>query len=73
MFILIERRTLILKMVEREVFLMKSKFNISYPNEENVFMVPYHEKKGDYYVNHLYPNEKMNFYFKKWWEVKFFL
>ena len=30
-------------MVESEV--------IIYPNEENVFVVPNHEKKGDYYVN----------------------
>ena len=34
-----------------EVFLMNQSIKIIYPNEENKFMVPYHGKKGDYYVN----------------------
>ena len=38
-------------MVEREVFLMKAKHKYHLSNEENVFMVPNHEKKGDCYVN----------------------
>ena len=35
------------KLVGSEVFLMKSKHQFIYPNNENVFMVPNHEKKGD--------------------------
>ena len=39
-------------MVEREVFSYETKpSTIIYPNEENVLMVPNHEKSGDYYVN----------------------
>ena len=45
-FIPIDRRTLILKMVGMEVFLMKPSIN-----KENEFMVPNHEKKRDYCVN----------------------
>ena len=41
----IDRRTLILKMVEREVFLRNQSTNIIYTNEKNVFMVPNHDKK----------------------------
>ena len=53
MFVAIDRRTLILrKMVERKAFHMKPKQNVKYSNEENVFMVPNHEKEGDY---HVYP------------------
>ena len=50
-FIPIERWTLILKLVEREVILTKKSINIIYPKELNVFMVPNHENKGDCYVN----------------------
>ena len=50
-FIAIERWTIILKMVEREVFLMKPQYQFIYPNKENVLMVSNHEKKRDYYVN----------------------
>ena len=50
-FIPIEKRTSILKMVERKTFLMKQNISIIYPNGKNVFMVPNHEKKRDYYVN----------------------
>ena len=50
-FIPIERWTLILKLVEREVFPTKLKHHIICPNEEKVFMAPNHENKGDYYVN----------------------
>ena len=38
-------------MVESEAFFMKPKHQFIDPNEENAFMVPNHEKKGDYYVN----------------------
>ena len=50
-FIPIEWWTLILKMVESEVFLMKPKNQFIYPKEKNVLMVPNNEKKRDYYVN----------------------
>ena len=46
-FIPIERRSLILKMVEREVSLMKLKHQFIYPNEEIEFMVLNHLMKGD--------------------------
>ena len=42
MFIPIEKRTLILKMAEREVFLMKPTHQFIYPSAENEFMVPNH-------------------------------
>ena len=51
MFIPTERRTSILKLVKRKAFTMKPNINIINPNEENVFMIPNHEKNGDYYVN----------------------
>ena len=47
----IEKQTLVQKMVERDVFLMNQSMNIIYPNEDNAFVVPNHERKGDYYVN----------------------
>ena len=50
-FIPIKRRTSILKILEREVFPMKPKHQNIYPNEDNVIMVPNHEKNRDYYVN----------------------
>ena len=40
-------------MAGSEVFLMKSKHKFIYPNEENEFMAPNNEKKGDNYA-HLY-------------------
>ena len=46
-----EKWTLIQKMVERDVFLMKPKHQYHYPNEESVLRVPNHEMKGDYDVN----------------------
>ena len=51
MFIPIERRTWILKMVEKQVFHMNQSIEIIYPNEENVIMEPNLENKGDYHVN----------------------
>ena len=44
-FSLIGRWTLIPKMVQREVFLMKPKHQFIYRNEANVFMVPSYKKK----------------------------
>ena len=38
-------------MVGSEVFLMKLKHQFIYRKNENVFIVPNHGKKGDYYVN----------------------
>ena len=46
-----EKCTLILKMGERKVFLMKQSISIIYPNVKNVLIVPSHEKNEDYYVN----------------------
>ena len=52
MFILIERWTLILKVVEKEVFLMKLKHQYHLSEQgESVYSVPNHEMKGEYYVN----------------------
>ena len=38
-------------MEEKKAFLQNENSNIIYSNEENVFKVPNHEKKGDYNVN----------------------
>ena len=38
-------------MVEKMHFLPNQSPSIIYPNEENVFMVPGHEKNRDYYKN----------------------
>ena len=46
-------------MVEREVFPMKPKLQY-HPYEENAFMVPNHENKGDYYVNPYLSKSKDN-------------
>ena len=43
-------------MAGSEAFLMKRKDQFIYPNEENAFMVPNHEKKNDYYVNPYLPH-----------------
>ena len=47
----IEKQTLILKMAQKEVFLMKLKHQLIYHNELNNFVVPNQQKNGDYYVN----------------------
>ena len=44
-FVQLDEWTLILKIVEREVFLMKPKAQFIYPNEENKLMFPNREKK----------------------------
>ena len=51
MFIPIERRTSIQKMVEKQVFLMKPKHQNHLSQRRNVFTMPNHEKKEDYYAN----------------------
>ena len=51
------------KKVESEVFLRNQSINITYPNEENMLMVPNHEKKTWICV---YPNWRTNFDWKKW-------
>ena len=40
-----------LKWYKKKFFLWNESINIIYPNEENMVMVPNHEKNGDYYVN----------------------
>ena len=42
---------LILENGGRKSFSMKPKHNIIYTKEENVFMVPNQENKGDYYMS----------------------
>ena len=36
---------------KRSFYYATKAFNIIYPNDENVFLVPNYEKKEDYYVN----------------------
>ena len=55
-FFPIEKRTLILKMAKRELFLTKPKHEYINPRVENEFMVPNHWKKGDYYVDRCLSN-----------------
>ena len=65
-FILIERWTSITKMVERDFFTWNQSTNIIYPIKENVFMMPNHQKKGDYYVNPCWSQLKVKLQFYKW-------
>ena len=52
MYVPIDELTIILrKIIEGKAFLMRRKHQFIYPNKENKFMDPNHEKKGDYYVN----------------------
>ena len=51
MFIQIYSQTLILKMAEREDFLMNPKHQCHLSQQGDAFIVPNHEKKGDYYEN----------------------
>ena len=44
-----------------EFFLVKPKHQFIYPNEENQFMVPNHQKKGDYFVNPCLSSSQMDF------------
>ena len=61
MFITIDGRTLILKYPGKWSFFYKTKHQFIYPNKEIEFMLPNHEKRGDYYVNPCYLKWKMNF------------
>ena len=51
MFVQIDRRTLILKMIKIDVFLIKPNHKYQLSQGDNVFMVPNLEKNRDYYVN----------------------
>ena len=50
-FVLIDRWTLILKVIERKDFLWNQSITIIYPNKENVFIGAQSWQKLDYYVN----------------------
>ena len=39
------------KWLEEKLLIENQKINVIYPNEENEFMVPNHEMKGDYFKN----------------------
>ena len=64
LFIPIQRQTSILKMVEREVFLMKPKPQNHLSQQGNVFIVPNQKRKEIIIWIHVYPNWKRNFDFK---------
>ena len=52
MFFLFEKWTLTIKNGGMgKLFLFNQSIKVIYPNEDNEFMVPNHEDKGDYYVN----------------------
>ena len=71
-FFLIGKQILIIKEWQKvKFFLWNQSFNIIYPNKENEFMVPNHEKREIIMWIHVYPNWHTDF--KKWWEVMFFL
>ena len=53
----LSKSTAELKMVEREVFLMKTKHQYLYPNEKNAFILPNHGRKRDF-VNPCSPTER---------------
>ena len=42
------------------LFLRNQRLNVIYPDEENAFMVPNLEKKGDYFVNPCLSNQPTN-------------
>ena len=52
-FVPFDGRTLILKKMleKKKLFLLNQSIKIMSSNEENVFMVPNHQKVGDYYGN----------------------
>ena len=54
-------------------FLWNQSVNTIYPNEENVFMVPNHEMKGDCNVNPRLSQLESELQFKKWMKEKCFL
>ena len=57
----------------RDVFLIKPKYQFIYPNEENVFVVPNHEKKGDYYKSPCLSHCQTNFNSKQNYGKRSFL
>ena len=72
MFVLFDRWILTRrKMVERKALLTKSKHQTMYPNKENVFIVPKHQKNGDYYENPSLSHLRYEFWFLgKWRDEK---
>ena len=65
-FIPTERWASILKMVEEKVFLLKPKHQYHLPHKENMFMGPYQEIKGDYFVNPCLSQLREEIQFEKW-------
>ena len=51
MFVPTKEKNLTIKNDGKKSFSYETSINVSYPNEENEFMVPSHEKKADYYMN----------------------
>ena len=52
MFASFDKQTLVLrKITEKKAFLAKSKHQIMYPDEKNMFIVSNHKKNGHYYEN----------------------
>ena len=60
-FVKIDQRTLILKMVEREVFLMTPEDEYHLSQQGEWICGAQSSKEGDYYVNLCLSNWKMNF------------
>ena len=59
-------------MKERKAFLISQSFNVTYPNEKNVFMGPNHEEKEINTCIHFCHNWWNNIDSKKWWKEKLF-
>ena len=51
MFVPTDKKNLTIKNDGKKSFSYETDINVIYPNEDNEFMVPNHEKKGDYYMN----------------------
>ena len=61
-----ERQTSIPNMVIRELFLSNQSINIINPTEKNMFTIPNHEEKWDYYANPCLSQLKDELQFQKW-------
>ena len=64
-FLLRRRNFNFKKMVEGKAFLLSSNVNVIYPNKDNVFTVPNHEKKRDYYLHPCISELMDKFWFQK--------
>ena len=53
------------KWSEEMFFLGNQSINVFYPSKKNDFVVPNHEKKGDYYENPHLSHSRTNFTFKE--------